>query len=221
MSLPYWSLALSFSDLTTSFFFRPIFRRVDWCPFLDCWPSILFRPDDPIHLFPTSRLLWADRRPRLSFDDLILFPNMTTHSPLPFQIVLLGFLTRTPTPPYFHSTTSTLTVMSSSLIDLVPSFHGRDVRDEGGQHDPAEFIKTLFFALDGQTYTDEARKQTATRVIFRTHLPDKALLSYKTWRQKYEVTGNHWRPHFLLDLHECHVKRLTRPGSSQIWSMYI
>lgn len=58
-------------------------------------------------------------------------------------------------------------------------FYGRDVSDEGGQHDPMEFIETLLFAIEGQTYTGEARKQTATRVIFRTHLRDKALIWYQ------------------------------------------
>lgn len=66
--------------------------------------------------------------------------------------------------------------MNSSLNDLVPCFYGRDISDEGGQQDPAEFIETLLFAIDGQAYTDETRKQTAIRVIFRTRLRDKALL---------------------------------------------
>lgn len=68
--------------------------------------------------------------------------------------------------------------MKSSINDLVPCFHGRDANDEGRQQEPAEFIETLVFAIDGQTYTDEARKQTVTRVIFRRHLRDKALLWY-------------------------------------------
>lgn len=68
--------------------------------------------------------------------------------------------------------------MNSSLNGLVPCFYGRDVSDNGGQHDPAEFIETLLFVIDGQ-YTDEARKQTATRVIFRSRLRDKASL----WHQ--------------------------------------
>ena len=62
------------------------------------------------------------------------------------------------------------TSMASSLIDLVPTFNGRNPNDEGGQQDPAKFIENLTFAIDGQAYTDEARKQTATRVIFRTRL---------------------------------------------------
>ena len=56
--------------------------------------------------------------------------------------------------------------MASSLNDLVPLFYGRDESDEGGQQDPAEFIENLTFAINGQVYTDEVRKQTATRVIF-------------------------------------------------------
>ncbi|MCJ1343817.1 hypothetical protein MMC31_002014 [Peltigera leucophlebia] len=80
--------------------------------------------------------------------------------------------------------------MNSSLNDLVPCFYGRDVSDYGGQQDPAEFIETLLFAIDGQTYTDEARKQTATRVIFRTHLRDKALFWYQGLAA--EVRGN-WK----------------------------
>ena len=78
--------------------------------------------------------------------------------------------------------------MNFSLHDLVPCFYGRDVSDEGGQQDPTEFIETLLFAIDGQNYTDETRKQTATRVIFRTHLRDKAL----TWYQSLAagVRGN-------------------------------
>lgn len=69
--------------------------------------------------------------------------------------------------------------MTSTLNDLVPWFYGRDASDEGGQQDPAEFIENLTFAIDGQTYTDEARKQTATRVIFRTRLRNKALIWYQ------------------------------------------
>ena len=78
--------------------------------------------------------------------------------------------------------------MNSSLHNLVPCFYGRDVSDEGGQQDPTEFIETLFFAIDGQNYTDEAKKQMATRVVFRNHLRDKAL----TWYQSLaaEVRGN-------------------------------
>lgn len=60
--------------------------------------------------------------------------------------------------------------MASSLHDLVPLFYGLDANDEGGQQDPAEFIETLIFAIDGQVYVDKIRKQTVTRVIFRTHL---------------------------------------------------
>ena len=78
--------------------------------------------------------------------------------------------------------------MTFLFNDLVPCFYGRDINDEGGQEDPSEFIETLFFAIDGQNYTDETRKQTATRVIFRIHLRDKAL----TWFQSLaaEVRGN-------------------------------
>lgn len=51
--------------------------------------------------------------------------------------------------------------------DLVLLFYGRDANDEGGQQDPAEFIEDFTFAINGQVYADEIRKQTATRVIFR------------------------------------------------------
>ena len=68
--------------------------------------------------------------------------------------------------------------MATSLKDFIPHFFGRDVNDEGGQEDPAEFLENLYFAIDGQGYTDESRKLTATRVIFRTHLRDKALAWY-------------------------------------------
>lgn len=60
--------------------------------------------------------------------------------------------------------------MAASLHDLVPLFYGRDANDEGGQQDPAEFIETLTFAIEGQVYADEIRRQTANRVIFRTRL---------------------------------------------------
>ncbi len=80
-----------------------------------------------------------------------------------------------PPPP---STPSSPPIMAASLKDLIPYFHGRDANDEGGQEDPAEFIENLNFAVDGQVYTDQNRKLTATRVIFRTHLRDKALLWY-------------------------------------------
>ena len=78
--------------------------------------------------------------------------------------------------------------MTSSLNDLVPCFYGRGVSDAGGQQDPAEFIETLLSAIDGQTYTDEARKQTATLVIFRTRLRDTALSWYQDLTA--EVRGN-------------------------------
>ncbi len=74
----------------------------------------------------------------------------------------------------------TPTTIASSLNDLVPLFYGRDASDEGRQQDPAEFIENLTFAIDGQVYTDEVRKQTATRVIFRTRLRDNALLWYQS-----------------------------------------
>lgn len=73
----------------------------------------------------------------------------------------------------------TPTTMASSLNNLVPLFYRRDASDEGGQQDLAEFIENLTFAIDGQIYTDEVRKQTATRVIFRPRLGDKALLCYR------------------------------------------
>ena len=66
------------------------------------------------------------------------------------------------------------------MNDLVPLFYGRDVSDEGEQQDPAEFIKNLTFAMDGQVYTDEVRNQIASRVIFQTRLRDKALLWYQS-----------------------------------------
>ena len=66
--------------------------------------------------------------------------------------------------------------MVTPLKDLILYFSGRNVNDEGGQEDPAEYIKNLNFMVDGQTYTDEDQKLTITRVIFRTHLRDKALL---------------------------------------------
>lgn len=70
-------------------------------------------------------------------------------------------------------------MMASSLNDLVPYFYGPDASDEGGQEDPAEFIENLTFAIDGKTNTDEARKQTVTRAIYRKRLGDKALLWYQ------------------------------------------
>ncbi len=68
--------------------------------------------------------------------------------------------------------------MATSLKDLIPRFFGLDVSDERRQGDPAEFIENLSFAIDGQTYTDENGKLTATRFIFPKHLRDKALLWY-------------------------------------------
>ena len=78
--------------------------------------------------------------------------------------------------------------MTSSLNDLVPFFYGRDANDECGQQDPAEFIENLTFAIDGEVYADETRKQTATRVIFRTRLQDKVLLWYQDLAA--DVRGN-------------------------------
>lgn len=78
--------------------------------------------------------------------------------------------------------------MNFPLHALVPCFYEWDVSDEGGQQDPTEYTETPLFAIDGQAQTDEARKQTATRVIFRKHLRDKAL----TWNQSLaaEIRGN-------------------------------
>ncbi len=84
--------------------------------------------------------------------------------------------------------------MATSLKDLIPYFSGRDVNDEGGQEDPAEYIENLNFAVDGQTYTDEDRKLTATRVIFRTHLRDKALLWYHSLSPRRERVGRNSKP---------------------------
>ena len=50
------------------------------------------------------------------------------------------------------------TTMTSSLYDLISLFYGYDANDEGGQQDPAKFIETLTFAIDGQVYTDKIRK---------------------------------------------------------------
>ena len=66
--------------------------------------------------------------------------------------------------------------MATSFKDLIPHFFSRNVNDEGRQEDRAEFIENLNFAVDGQIYIDKTRKLTATRVIFRTHLQDKAFL---------------------------------------------
>lgn len=45
-----------------------------------------------------------------------------------------------------------------------------------GPQDPARFIENRNLAIDGQAYTDEAGSLTATQVLLRTHLGDKALL---------------------------------------------
>ena len=66
--------------------------------------------------------------------------------------------------------------MAFFLYDLVPLFYGRDANNKGRQQNPAEFIKTLTFTIDGQVYADQIRKQTATQVIFRTRLQNKVLL---------------------------------------------
>ena len=87
-----------------------------------------------------------------------------------------------------HSSIQIRTTMASSLHDLVPLFYGRDANNKGRQQDPAEFIETLTFAIDGQVYANEIRKQTATRVIFRTRLEDKALLWYQELAA--DVQGN-------------------------------
>ena len=74
----------------------------------------------------------------------------------------------------------TPTTIASSLNDLVPLLYGSDKSDEGRQQDPAEFVENLTFVIDGQVYTNEDRKQIATRVIFRTRLRDKALPWYQS-----------------------------------------
>lgn len=87
-----------------------------------------------------------------------------------------------------YPSTPISTTMTSSINDLVPYFYGRDVNNERGQKDPAEFIETLLFTIDGQTYTSEATKQTATCVIFRSRLWDKASLWYQDLAA--DVQGN-------------------------------
>ena len=74
----------------------------------------------------------------------------------------------------------TPTKMSFPLNDLVPCLYGRDVNDDSGQQDPAEFIETVLIAIDGHTYSNEARKHMATQVIFRVYLRDKALIWYQS-----------------------------------------
>lgn len=69
--------------------------------------------------------------------------------------------------------------MAFFLHYLVSLFPGSDANNEGGQQDSAKFIKTFTFAIDGQVYANKIRKQTATQVIFCTHLQDKALLWYQ------------------------------------------
>lgn len=58
------------------------------------------------------------------------------------------------------------TIMTFSINNLVPHFYGRDINNEAGQQDLEKFIETLLFTIDGQTYTNKARKQTAIRVTF-------------------------------------------------------
>lgn len=48
--------------------------------------------------------------------------------------------------------------MATSSRDLIPHLFGRDVNDEGGQEDPAEFIENSNFAIDGQAYADAKSK---------------------------------------------------------------
>ncbi len=68
--------------------------------------------------------------------------------------------------------------MATSFKDLVPHSFSRNLSEKGGQEHPAEFIENPNLAIDGQTYTDENRKLTPSRVIFWMHLRDKALLWY-------------------------------------------
>ena len=68
--------------------------------------------------------------------------------------------------------------MVTFLKDLIPCFFCQHVGNEGRQKNLAEFIKNLNFAIEGQTYTDENRKLTATWVIFQTNLQEKVPLWY-------------------------------------------
>lgn len=52
--------------------------------------------------------------------------------------------------------------MNFSLYDLVPCFYRQDVSNKGEQQDPTKFIETLLFAIDGQNYTNETKKQMVT-----------------------------------------------------------
>ena len=71
-----------------------------------------------------------------------------------------------------------LPILPPLLKTLFLIFFNRNLSDEGGQEHPAEFIENRNLANDGQTYTDENRKLTPSRVIVRMHLRDKALLWY-------------------------------------------
>lgn len=53
-------------------------------------------------------------------------------------------------------------------------------------------LTTYYNAFFPQVYTDDVRKQIATRVIFRTRLRDKALLWYQDLTA--EIRGN-WKSH--------------------------
>lgn len=114
-------------------------------------------------MFPITRLLYS------LLDVPVLRATINLFRPDKQSTILSS--TPLPSVPPFAN-------MATSLKDLIPYFFGRDVNDEGGQEDPAEYVENLNFAVDGQTYTDEDRKITATQVIFRTHLRDKALLWY-------------------------------------------
>lgn len=64
------------------------------------------------------------------------------------------------------------------LKDLIPYFFVQEINDKEGQEDLTKYIQNLNFAIDSETYTDKDQKFIATRVIFRTHLCNKALLWY-------------------------------------------
>lgn len=68
--------------------------------------------------------------------------------------------------------------MTASFKDLIFFFLSWNVSNERRQKDPVEFIKNLNFAVDAQTYINEKEKLTATLIIFRLHLRDKALFWY-------------------------------------------
>ena len=83
-------------------------------------------------------------------------PNqvLATFSVVEFANILVTLHTSKPSPSFLlgslpHPFTQIRTTIASSFHNLVFLFYGPDANNEDGKQDPAKFIETLTFVIDG------------------------------------------------------------------------